>query len=587
MRPTPRLLVAFGALLASPSAFAQDVDTFSFAGASFDHQGSLQLAHPKLGSPGSWYGGLGLVYADDPLVLRYNDGSEESIVKSQLSFRLHGGYTLQDKLRLDVELPLYPAVRLGNEDYTRAGALGPIKIGALVPVLKYEETGIGVGLTPWIAIPTGQSAKDAYVSGGFNAGLNVSAGGETDFGLDWRANLGLTAGPKSTVDNANEAIEDLDLGTRLNFGVGANYDISEELLVGAELTTLTDFAGGLGPWNASPYEGHLYTTYGGEEGVQATLGLGTGLRAGAGAPDFRLVLAAGWRMPGGPADTDGDGLTDDVDACIDSPEDIDQFEDGDGCPELDNDSDGILDTADSCPNDPEDLDKFEDENGCPDPDNDNDGILDGPDACPNKPGPKETQGCPDNDSDGLANKDDACPDEPGPANTQGCPDRDSDRVPDNRDECPDEPIDPRADPKRSNGCPTRVVVTTEKIEILEKVYFDVNKATIKPVSFGILDDVAKVLVDNPDITKVEVAGHTDSDGSETANQRLSQSRVESVVKYLASKGVDESRLVAKGYGESQPIAPNDTKDNKAKNRRVEFVILEQDTGDGVKVVPAE
>ncbi|MCB9741520.1 MAG: OmpA family protein [Alphaproteobacteria bacterium] len=582
------MLTALAALILSPSAHAQDVDTFAIAGSNFDHQGSLQLAHPKLGSPGSWYGGLGLVYADDPLVLVYEDGSEKSVVKSQMSFRLQGGYTLNDLLRIDVELPIYPAVRLSDDDgaLSRSGALGPIRLGALIPILKYEETGFGVGVTPWIAIPTGQGAKDAFVSGGFNAGLNASVGGDTEMGLGWRANLGLTAGPKSTIGTDGDSVEDLDLGSRLNFGAGVHYDIIEELLVGAEITTLTDFAGGLGPWNASPYEGHLYTTYGGEEGLQATLGLGTGLRAGVGAPDFRVILAAGWRMPGGPPDTDKDGLTDDVDACIDSPEDFDQYEDGDGCPEPDNDSDGIKDLDDACPMDPEDLDGFEDENGCPDPDNDGDTVLDVDDACPLKPGPIGTKGCPDNDADGLANKDDACPDDPGPLNTQGCPDRDEDRVPDLRDECPDEPIDPRADPRRSNGCPTRVVVTTEKIEILEKVYFDVNKASIKKVSYGILDDVAQVLVANPDITKVEVAGHTDSDGSDSANQKLSQARVESVVNYLVDKGVERERLVAKGYGESQPIAPNDNSENKAKNRRVEFVILEQEAG-GVEVVPAQ
>ncbi|MCB9760676.1 MAG: OmpA family protein [Alphaproteobacteria bacterium] len=585
MRPAVPSLVALAAMLASTEALAQDADTFNFAGGVFDHQGSLQLAHPHLGQPSGFYAGLGLVYADDPLVLRYSNDTEESVVKGQFSTRLQGGYTLHERVRLDLELPVYPSVRVGDSSgYTSNFALGPIRLGALIPLLAYEETGVGVGLAPYIAIPTGQRAKDAYVSNGFSAGLAATVGGDTGK-LGWRANLGLDLGAKNAVDTGNTAIEELEIGSSLRWGLGANYDVIEELLVGAELTSQIDMASGLGPWNANPMEAHLYGTYGGEEGVQGTLGFGTGIIAGVGAPDFRIVAAVGYRKPGGPADTDGDGLTDDVDGCPTEAEDMDAFEDTDGCPDLDNDQDGVLDAADSCPLEPEDMDAYEDVDGCPEPDNDQDGLLDADDRCPVKPGPKETQGCPDNDSDGVANLDDECPDEPGPVNTKGCPDRDSDRVPDKRDQCPDEPIDPRADPRRSNGCPTKVVVTKEKIEILEKVYFDVNKATIKPVSYGILDDVAQVLLDNPDITKIEVAGHTDSDGNDDSNLRLSQSRVESVVKYLAGKGVDESRLVPKGYGETQPIAPNDTRDNKAKNRRVEFVILEQDSGDGVKVVP--
>ena len=101
------------------------------------------------------------------------------------------------------------------------------------------------------------------------------------------------------------------------------------------------------------------------------------------------------------------------------------------------------------------------------------------------------------------------------------------------------------------------------------------------MSFGLLADIAEVLNDNPDLTKIEVAGHTDSDGSESSNLRLSQGRAESVVKHLETKGdVKEGRLVPKGYGEGVPVVPNDSRANKAKNRRVEFVILERDgTGD--------
>lgn len=108
---------------------------------------------------------------------------------------------------------------------------------------------------------------------------------------------------------------------------------------------------------------------------------------------------------------------------------------------------------------------------------------------------------------------------------------------------------------------------------LKGIYFDLNKATIKPESYPVLDDAAKILTDNPNIS-VEIQGHTDSQGSDSYNQKLSEQRAYSVVDYLVKvKGIDIKRLKAVGYGESKPIASNDTKEGRALNRRVEFVIL--------------
>ena len=246
-------------------------------------------------------------------------------------------------------------------------------------------------------------------------------------------------------------------------------------------------------------------------------------------------------------DTDGDGLLDNVDRCPREPEDMDGFEDEDGCPDNDNDSDGILDKDDKCPNDPEDKDSFEDEDGCPDPDNDKDQLADTVDKCPNEPedkdGFEDDDGCPDNDNDkdGIEDKDDKCPNEPGVA-PDGCP-------------------------KKYN----LVVVTEKKIELKQTVYFDTNKATIKPVSFPLLDDVALAMLDNPKIA-VEVQGHTDSQGDDNFNLKLSQRRAESVRAYLMKKGIAPARMDPKGYGENVPIADNRTADGRSQNRRVEFVI---------------
>jgi outer membrane protein OmpA-like peptidoglycan-associated protein len=253
----------------------------------------------------------------------------------------------------------------------------------------------------------------------------------------------------------------------------------------------------------------------------------------------------------GPGDLDGDGILDNVDECPKVPEDKDGFQDEDGCPELDNDADGIADTIDKCPNDPEDKDGFEDDDGCPDPDNDKDGITDKIDQCPDEA----------EDKDGFEDDD-------------GCPDCDNDKdgvpeCPEAKDKCPDQPA-----PNTIDGCPQKyqlIVVTETKIELKQTVYFDTNKATIKAVSFPLLNEVAQALADNPKIA-VRVEGHTDSQGNDAFNMKLSQRRAESVRTYLVGKGVAVDRMDAQGFGETVPIADNRTGAGRAQNRRVEFVI---------------
>jgi outer membrane protein OmpA-like peptidoglycan-associated protein len=115
----------------------------------------------------------------------------------------------------------------------------------------------------------------------------------------------------------------------------------------------------------------------------------------------------------------------------------------------------------------------------------------------------------------------------------------------------------------------------KKIEILEKVMFDYNKATIKRESHELLNDVASVIKENPTITKISIEGHTDSDGSDKYNKKLSQKRADSVKEFLAKAGIDANILEAIGYGEERPIADNTTDEGKEKNRRVEFNITGQ------------
>jgi outer membrane protein OmpA-like peptidoglycan-associated protein len=223
-------------------------------------------------------------------------------------------------------------------------------------------------------------------------------------------------------------------------------------------------------------------------------------------------------------DTDGDGIPDSKDQCILEPEDKDGYLDDDGCPDLDNDADGIPDSVDKCPNQPEDFDGFQDEDGCPDPDNDGDTVLDVDDLCPNTPG-----------------------------------------------------ITTVTSPNDRLGCPKKnmlVVVTAKEIRITQQIQFEFNKSNIKgDISFKILDEIVQILKDNPKIN-LEIQGHTDNVGSASYNEHLSQSRADSVRAYLVAHGIDPNRLVAKGYGLTKPLVPNNTDANRALNRRVQFIRTE-------------
>jgi OmpA-OmpF porin, OOP family len=321
-----------------------------------------------------------------------------------------------------------------------------------------------------------------------------------------------------------------------------------------------------------------------------SLGAGRGLRPSKGAnPDFRAFIGIVFEPNIG--DRDGDGIKDDVDNCPDGAEDLDGFEDDDGCPDPDNDRDGIDDVDDKCPDTPEDLDGFEDEDGCPDGDKDDrdgDGIKDDVDKCPEIPEDmdnfEDEDGCPDldNDQDGILDADDLCPDVPedkdGFQDKDGCPDldNDKDRIVDTDDKCPNEPENYNGT-QDEDGCPDqgRIVVTETEIEILDMVYFEYNKAVIKKESYDILDALAKTLEGNPAIRLVEIQGHTDERGNDAYNLELSDRRAKSVQQYLVEKGIDAKRLTAQGYGETQPLINERSERAYQKNRRVAFLILKR------------
>lgn len=213
-------------------------------------------------------------------------------------------------------------------------------------------------------------------------------------------------------------------------------------------------------------------------------------------------------------DKDGDGIPDSEDKCPTIAEDMDGFQDEDGCPDFDNDNDGVADKDDKCPNEGEDRDGFQDEDGCPDLDNDKDGILDAKDRCPNE-------------AENINNfKDD-------------------------------------------DGCPDEIPVEPPKTFTVSGVNFQTGSAEITPESFSVLDKVFDQLEAFPN-SEFEISGHTDNRGKPKINLKLSQDRAESVRTYLVNRGIAANRLVAKGYGDTRPLASNETADGRAQNRRIEF-----------------
>jgi outer membrane protein OmpA-like peptidoglycan-associated protein len=287
-----------------------------------------------------------------------------------------------------------------------------------------------------------------------------------------------------------------------------------------------------------------------------------------------LGLQYNW---GGKArDQDLDGVRDWLDHCPNTP--IGAKVDKLGCP-IDSDRDSVYDGLDKCEGTP--FGCKVDRNGCP-LDADNDGVCDGLDQCADTPkgATVDARGCPsDTDGDGVLDGIDKCPDTPKGAKVDatGCPiDSDGDGVPDGLDECPDTKAGLKVD---ATGCPIEISEkVTELLDTgmirLRNINFDTGKATIKPESFPILDDVGAVLLRFPTL-KIEIGGHTDNRGGKAMNDKLSQARSTSVLNYIRQKfpTLDPTAFTAKGYGYSQPLASNSKEIGRALNRRVEFKVL--------------
>jgi outer membrane protein OmpA-like peptidoglycan-associated protein len=234
----------------------------------------------------------------------------------------------------------------------------------------------------------------------------------------------------------------------------------------------------------------------------------------------------------------------------------------------DTDSDGISDAQDACPQLAGPA-----PSGCPD--TDADGVTDDKDACPNEAGSKSGCGCPLKDSDGdrFVDELDRCPNEPGPI--EGCKDNDPDRdgVAGEADKCPNK-AETSNGFEDGDGCPDVVPEKVKKFTgVIQGIEFDRNGERIRPGYTATLDNAVLVLKEFPSL-RIMIVGHTDTDGTREYNVELSQRRANTVKAYLVSKGVDGGRIETRGAAFDEPIADNETKEGKQKNRRIEFQLLD-------------
>ncbi|PSR10736.1 MAG: hypothetical protein DA408_07415 [Bacteroidetes bacterium] len=292
---------------------------------------------------------------------------------------------------------------------------------------------------------------------------------------------------------------------------------------------------------------------------------------------------AGLTATGGCPDTDLDGIADAKDACPEVAGDA-KFN---GCP--DTDGDGVADNQDNCP-DVAGVRRFR---GCPD--TDGDGVADPVDLCPTVAGVVALDGCPDADGDGITDADDACPELAGIASANGCPDGDGDGIIDPNDKCPlvaglekysgcpdtdgdgigdgDDKCPSNAGPAENGGCPIVLEEDLATLELaMQNVRFRTNSDQLLAQSSTILNEIAEILSRYPNYD-LKISGFTDDVGNDSANQSLSERRALACFQYLLIKNVDRKRMSHAGYGETNPIAPNDTEAGRARNRRVEFELV--------------
>ncbi len=609
-----RRLLAAVLLIAPAAASAQDagdgtVDVELFkphtdAMGYFSMPGAATLGHLQIGV-GFW-----TQYANDPLIL-VNNGERiaprpggsgdqgDGLIDDRLTGHIQLGMGMSRFFSLSLDVPIVlwqEGYQLDGLDNPQApgeelitAAVSDVRVQPKLVVIDRDRLPIGMAVAVPVSVPSGNGGsflgEEAFT---VTPSLVLEFSDAPIHGRQYIFRSAVLLGYQVREE---DRLRDVRVGNALTYGVAMGLHPAEPVEI------LAEFHGAVfGPQTSQvPAEvlGGLKFLLG--RYVALNVGAGGAVLAGVGAPDYRVAfgLTVAPSFDPNARDSDKDGIVDGQDRCPKDPEDLDQFQEEDGCPEPDNDNDGILDADDRCPNAAEDEDGYRDEDGCPDSDNDKDGILDMADRCPGEPetanGYQDEDGCPDEqpvddtDGDGYRDDVDRCPydaeDYDQFRDEDGCPeeDNDNDGIVDVVDACPyDREIFNGVDDE--DGCPDegRVVVESNIIRITEKIYFEFGKAIIQDRSQSLIDEIAAVVLANENLRLIRIEGHTDDVGSDIANLKLSQQRADAVRAALIERQVAASRLDARGFGEMHPIESNATDQGRASNRRVEFIIVDQE-----------
>jgi outer membrane protein OmpA-like peptidoglycan-associated protein len=565
-RTLPLALAIIAAGLWPSEAQAQNtlfyMDRAQISGAPDD---GYMVWRPYLHEKTRYYGMLSLGYTHNPLRGPAATSDAQAIedignpVEGQFLTYLNIGTEVSGWFSFNVSQPISLYTLYGHQweaddgypEFTADEKMGLHDTRADVRVKAYQsndrKTRLGLGAA--LFLPTGNSA--GAVAGDDTTTAYLCLSGEHNFGSFLLAG---NMGPhfrkmRGLMDSRSNDENTLIIGNELRWSFGAYVPLrNESIRLGLELwgttgmQTLDKTNTFFGAQNTDLewlLQGKMKLDKKGQ--LWGMGGVGTRLFTdGYGSPDLRVLASIGYWFtasdkapPSEPprynfenskvdkeADRDGDGYPDSIDKCPDVKEDKREPNPTDGCPaDADRDGDGIPDSIDACPDVKEDKDGIADTDGCPEDDADSDGITDGKDKCPMNPGLESK----------IAEK---------------------------------------------NGCPSLTRFSDDgEIQLLEPIQFDTGKATIKAVSFPILDEVVALMKARKDL-KVGVYGHTDSVGADAMNLTLSKNRAAACVKYLVEHGISSGRLQSEGYGETKPLTTNDTADGRAKNRRTEFKVLD-------------
>ena len=624
------LATALAALCLPATATAQEVltsgfDAHGFNLAAFDGDARDPYSVMRPGRMHQWefyasvlgeYAMTPLSYISGPL----GDTTMEPVLDHLVTTNLGMGLVLHDRFRLNAGMPLY-VFSVGPDGDPLGTMIGDVRVGSTIALIRpsYDTAGgLGLGLVPWVDIPTGDDS--VYLGNADVAGGGALATTYEFSKLTLSAHVGYQYKPDITaynIEGADSLLTGLHIGYLFDRNTGLNFEALLTPPLAKNQNSGTEF----------PVETILSFRKRGDKGGMISAGVAAALTDGAGAAPLRVFVGGGFgriEIPV-PPDLDGDGIPNAEDECYDDPEIFNGYADEDGCPdflgevavwgEFEGEPIELSNVTLHQPTGPRMLPPEQATvndvmpgvevtaevvaNGCLGgstifvvKEGKNDLVVP---LARNREGTitfevKTLDGQPIPDATvKIRSEHSECSPATGAELQLGAggtgsvlagagdhtiiidvPKYALYRQKVNLD--PGETEEVVVSLKKSK---TRV--TAQRIEIYEKVHFETAKAIIKPESYGLLDEVADAINTHQQIKLVEVAGHTDDQGGLDYNQELSQDRAQAVLDYLVNKGVSPSRLQAKGYGETRTVDTNETESGRAKNRRVEFNILEQDT----------